>query len=378
MSAIPRILVVDTTDHLGHIVRASMSLLSRQYVLVEIPTADEALSEVIDTNINLAIVTYSLDGSMSGLDWATRAIRQRAGARIIVVAEEHDPEPDATLLESGNFQYVAYNAGERFLRAIRVGLDGTEVVQAEEAASSTGGGSSADLGPVPKLNLDRAREILLDAVREIGALGVGVLGGLIADRAGRIVVDEGATSQIDKEAVTPLLGPSFAQAVRMSPHLGGKNWLMKYYEGDNFQLFALSIGYHYYMMLLVSPSRGALGAVMRYGRQAARDLSVLLGDVAWEYIEPQQPAPALAAVANTPVAPPEPETPSMTPQEITTRLMEPTLEPVADLDIDSLFDGIDGNGDIDLFDSGDGGLGDLLDDGTISFEEARNMGLLGD
>ncbi len=375
MSAIPRILVVDTSNHLGHIVRASMFLLNRQYVLVEIPTAEEALSEVIDTAITLAVVTYPLDGSMTGLEWATRAIRQRAGARIIVVAAENDPEPDATLLESSNFQYVSYTAGEQFLRALRIGLDGPSVVAAEEA--SKGSDSAAlDLGPIPKLNLDRARTVLLDAVREIGALGVGVLGGLVADRAGRIVVDEGATSQIDKEQVTPLLGPSFAQAIRMSPHLGGKSWLMKYYEGDAYQLFALSAGYHYYMLLLVAPSRGALGAVMRYGRQAARDISLLLGDAAWEYHEPQV---ALPAAVSAPVIAPEPEPPVMTPQEITTKLMAPTLEPVGDLDIDALFANAEGGNEFDLFGGGDGSeIGDLLDDGTLSFEEARNMGLLGD
>lgn len=375
MSAIPRILVVDTNNHLGHIVRASMFLLNRQYVLVEIPTAEEALSEVIDTNINLAVVTFSLDGSMTGLEWATRAIRQRAGARIIVVADDHDPEPDATLLESSNFQYVSYTAGELFLRVMRIGLDGPEVVAAEEASRNSSS-SALDLGPVPKLNLDRARTLLLDAIREIGALGVGVLGGLIADRAGRIVVDEGATSQIDKEQVTPLLGPSFAQAIRMSPHLGGKSWLMKYYEGDDYQLFALSAGYHYFMMLLVSPSRGALGAIMRYGRQAARELSVLLGDEAWEYKEPQAAPPA---TVSAPIAPPEPELPAMTAQEITTKLMAPTLEPVADLDIDALFADAEGSEDFDLFGTGDNAeIANLLDDGTLSFEEARNMGLLGD
>ncbi|PJF44081.1 MAG: hypothetical protein CUN55_05800 [Phototrophicales bacterium] len=375
MSGIPRILVVDANNHLGHVVRASMFLLDRQYVLVEIPTAKEALSEVIDTAINLAVVTYDLDGSMNGLEWATRAIRQRAGARIIVVADDHDPKPDAMLLESQNFQYIPYSSGEQFLRALRIGLDGPEVVAAEEASKESAA-APLDLGPVPKINIDRSRAILLGAIREIGALGIGVLGGLIADRAGRIIVDEGATSQIDKEQVTPLLGPSFAQAIRMSPHLGGNSWLMKFYEGDDYQLFALSAGYHYFMMLLVTPSRGALGAVMRYGRQAARDLSELLGNEAWEYKEAQ--ATATQTMIAAPIAEPEPE-PIPTPEEITSKLMAPTLEPVGDLDIDALFATAEQVEDFDLFDAEDSsGISDLLDDGTISFEEARNMGLLGD
>lgn len=370
MTAIPRILVVDPAGRLGMIVRAAMSMLDRRYVLVEVPTASEALDEVFGTEVDLAVTTYTIDKSMTGIEWAERAIRERAGAQIIVVASDENTRPAPELVKNAFFQYISHASGEKFLRAIRIGLDGKDVVEAEETS-----GPSFNIGSVPELDLDGARDILIRTIGEIGAIG-----GLIADRAGRIVLDEGATSYVDKEMLAPLLGPSFGQLTKVSPQIGGNGWLLKYYEGDQYLLFGLSAGYHYFLMMLVSPSRGALGAVTRYGRQGARDLAELMGDSAWEYAGADEQvqevetglAPAVEKV----------EEPLLTPAEITSKLSAPSLEPVADIDIDSLFDsgGADDDDINALFDidNDDLGLGDILDDGTVSFEEAQDMGLLGD
>ena len=368
MTAIPRILVVDPFGRVGMMVRAAMLMLDRRYVLVEVMTTSEALDEVFGTEVDLAVTTFHIDGKMTGIEWAERAIRERAGAQIIVVASEEDASPAPELLENAFFQYVPQASGEKFLRAIRVGLDGQDVVQAEEHS-----GASLDLGPVPNLDLDSARDILIRTIGEIGAIG-----GLVADRAGRIVIDEGATSYVDKEMLAPLLGPSFGQLTKVSPQIGGDGWLLKYYEGEQYLLFGLAVGYHYFIMMVMGPSRAALGAVTRYGRQGARDITDLLGNAAWAY---SQPAPIVTATAapSGEMKQPVEEPPKMTPAEFTSKFSAPTLEPVADIDIDALFsaDSNDSGFD-DLFDMDDLGLGDLLDDGAVSFEEAQDMGLLGD
>lgn len=367
MTAIPRILVVDPGNHLGPLVRAAMAMLDRRYILVEIPTANEALDEVFGTEVDLAVTSYILDGEMSGIEWAERAIRERAGAQIVVVAGHDDPRPDNALLKNVFFQFVPRASGERFLRAIRVGLDGQEVVEAEESS-----GEALDLGPVPDLDVGQARQVLIRTIGEIGAIG-----GLIADRAGRIVVDEGATSYIDKEQMAPLLGPAFAQVVKVSPQIGGDGFLLKYYEGDQYLLFGLSIGYHYFMMILQAPSRGALGSVTRYGRQGARDIVDLLGEAAWSYDTSEVAVPEEAVEEKTAA---KEDTQQMTAEQITSKLMAPTLEPVGDMDIDSLFGDMPaGEDDFDDLFGDDMALDDLLDDdGSVSYEEAQDMGLLGD
>lgn len=381
MASIPRIMVVDTSNRLGDLVRAAMAMLDRRYIMVEIPTPQEALDEVFRTEIDLAVTAYMLDGTMSGTEWAERAIREQAGAQIIVAASDNDPKLEPAKLKTMPFQYIAYTAGEHFLRAIRIGLDGQEVVEAEEGQSAV----ALDLGPIPTLDIDHARGVLLEAIREIGAIG-----GLISDRAGRIVVDEGATGYIDKTQMTALFGPTFAQAVKVAPQVGGNGWSLKYYEGDRYNLFTLAAGYHYFMLFLVESSdKLAFGAVTRYGRQGAKRIIDILGDKAWAYADIQAVATEMAApieavvVATMPeVIPPRVvEQPITDTAELASKLFEEKLEPIADLDLDALFGQAQDDAAFgDLF-SEEALTGDdllLTDDNTVSYEEAQDMGLLGD
>lgn len=381
MASIPRIMVVDTSNRLGDLVRAAMAMLDRRYIMVEIPTPQEALDEVFRTEIDLAVTAYILDGTMSGTEWAERAIREQAGAQIIVAASDNDPKLEPAKLKTMPFQYIAYTAGEHFLRAIRIGLDGQEVVEAEEGQSAV----ALDLGPIPALDIDHARGVLLEAIREIGAIG-----GLISDRAGRIVVDEGATGYIDKTQMTALFGPAFAQAVKVAPQVGGNGWSLKYYEGDRYNLFTLAAGYHYFMLFLVESSdKLAFGAVTRYGRQGAKRVIDILGDKAWAYADIQAAATEVAApievvvVATMPeVIPPRViEQPITDTAELASKLFEEKLEPIADLDLDALFGQAQDDAAFgDLFSeealTNDNLL--LTDDNTVSYEEAQDMGLLGD
>ncbi|NDJ86843.1 MAG: response regulator transcription factor [Chloroflexi bacterium] len=381
MASIPRIMVVDTANQLGGIVRSALALLDRRHVLVEIPNAQDALDEVFRTEIDLAVTAYKLD-TMNGIDWAERAIREQAGAPIIVAASNDDPGPDPARLKDKPFQYLPYTSGERFLRAVRIGLDGEAVVAAEEGAQQ----AALDLGPVPPLDVDAARAILNDTSRELRAVGA-----LISDRAGRIVVDQGATGYIDKAQISALLGPTFAHAVKVAQQIGGNGWSLKYYEGERYNLFGLAIGYHYFMMFIVDASdKLAFGAVTRYGRQGANKITELLADGAW--IKSQAPSAVGAAqtesAVDTGTATPaeieqvEAEKRKRSTEEMTAALAAPTLEPIDNLDLDLLFSqGASENGLDDLFEDG-GELdlgGDLLEsDDSVSYEEAQNMGLLGE
>jgi hypothetical protein len=388
MIPIPRILVVDPTPRLGHLVRAAMTLLGRRYILVDVPAPAEALDEVLRAEIDLAVTAYTLDGSMNGLEWAEKAIRGQAGTLILVVAAENDPSPDPTKTENVPYKYLPYSTGDNFLRAIRIGLDGEEVVAAEEGMLQ----SHLDLGPIPPLNVDAARAILLNTIRhEMGSI-VGTIGGLISDRSGHIVVDEGATGYIDKSQIAALLGPTFAQCTRIAPQIGGHAWALKFFEGERYNIFALAVGYHYFILFLMDPSnRQAFGAVTRYGREGANKIADLLGDAAWKYSMPELPSPPAPApvIEKTPAkarpdAPvpdevsPLPTTPTSTdPQKLSSTLLQHELEPVGDIDIDVLFSQ---QGDDAAFDELFSAelLDTSLDQESVSYEEAQNMGLLGE
>ncbi|MCQ3932105.1 MAG: hypothetical protein DPW16_16765 [Chloroflexi bacterium] len=376
MASIHRIMVIDTRAHLSDLVRAAMSMLGRRYAIYEVPSAESALDEIARVEFDLVVAAFTLDGTMNGLEFAKRAIRERAGVAIVIVATENDPMIDADQLEELPIQFMHYPPGEKFVRALRVGLDGADVVEASE------GIVEVDLGPIPTLDVDKARAILLNTMREVGAIG-----GLIADRTGRVVVDE-RTGYIDKSLIAGILGPTFAQAPKIAPQIGGQGWSLKFYDGNRYDLFALSLGYHYFAAFLFDDNKsGVFGAMTRFGRLGADAIIKLLGDSAWTF---EQPAPV--PVPTSPTAPrpgsrpPKHATQPLPKLEVTPTtpaiVDEPILEPVGELDLDLLFgqstpdevsfDDLFGNdqpADLDL--------GNIHGD-KMSFEEAQNMGLLGD
>ena len=378
MAGIPRILVVDPTSYLGDLVRAAMIMLDRRYIMVEIPDFNEALDEMYRTNVTLAVTAHYITDELSGIDWSERAIREQASANIIVVGSHEDPRPDAKKLENAPFQFVNYDSGEPFLRAIRVGLDGKEVVEAEE---SSGKSETVDYGSIPTIDIDAARGIVSNTRLELGAIGA-----LLANRVGRILIDDGAMSYVDKEQIAPLLGPIFPKTIKLAPQIGGNGWLLNYFEGERYNIFALSIGYHYFVLFLMDASApGALGAVTRYGRQGASRLVDLLGDSAWQHGQVAAPTPTkdktgeLIPVEAAIEAEPE-EQPTEDMADLSAKLFETQLEPVDDLDLDLLFGQEVADDDLDDLIFAENSLeiqADLLkDDGIVSFEEAQNMGLL--
>lgn len=381
MASIPRIMVIDATPRLGNLVRASLALLGRRYIMVEIPGASEALQEISRAEVALAVVAYSIDGTMTGLEWAEKAIREQAGTPIIVAADIDDPKPDPTKLDRAPYKYLAHASSENFLRAIRLGLDGEEVVAAEEGNTK----SQLDLGPVPPLDVNAARKLLMDVMRDLGAVG-----SMISDRAGRIVVDEGATGYIDKAQTAALLGPSFAQSVKIAPQIGGNGWSLKFFEGERYNLFALGVGYHYFVLFLMdSANKQAFGLVNRYGRDGANKITELLGETAWRHatVAPLAPPPPPLVAEEKPIARAAPvaatpvvveRAPEIKPEPLP-KILEEQMEPVVNLDLDLLFsqqssDALFDEAFLDQLSE----PGTLLDENVVSYEEAQNMGLLGE
>lgn len=385
MPSLPRILVVDAHGILSDLVRSSMVLLDRRCILIEVPGVDDALNEITNADLNLIVTTFTLDDDFNGLELAERAIREQAGAAVIIVADEFDEPIDPRALVGKPFQYLEYPPGDDFLRAIRIGLDGEEVVQVEE-----GSAASLDIGPIPNINVEEVRQVLVNTIIETGAMG-----GMVCDRAGRVLIDEGATGYVDKSVVAAGIGPSFPQAVRIGPQIGGTGWSMKYYDGERYDLFAMALGYHHFAVLIFDGAeRAAFGVVTRFGRQGVDQMIAAIGEEAWTYeeavvieevVEPGadevEPVAVVekrrtSAFARDEVladALAEAEEAEASPD------MEPFLEPVGDLDIDRLLgDDVDDSDADALFggmdeDALDLGLGD-----NVSFDEAQDMGLLGD
>jgi CheY-like chemotaxis protein len=378
MASVPRIVVVDPKRDVTRIVRGALALLSRQYTLIEVPTSDDALDEILKSRIDLVVTAYQIPGAMDGLELAQRISRESLGTPVVVLAEEGDPQFDAQTLGEAPFQYFMRPVAEPFLRGLRIALDGETAVVAEESPAW----AAADLGALPSININALRDIVVPLVRDVGAMGV-----ILADRTGRVLIDEGATGYIDRETLAVILGPSFARSADVSPLVGGDAWAMHYYDGERLDVFGLALGIHYFMCLIFEGSnRGAFGAVTMFGRRAADQMIDLIGESAYatKKVElppkPKKKEAAPEAIATEPVARIEAEAVELE-ALFDAQLAPPTMEPVADFNPDALFgQAVDETLADSMFDPDS--LGDLAaamaaqEGDRVGYDEAIDMGIL--
>jgi CheY-like chemotaxis protein len=379
MSSIPRIVVVDASPVIARIMHGAMALLSRQYILIEVPTAEDAWDEVLRSDVALLVTAYGIPGEMDGIQLATRISHESLGTPVIVLAEENDPLLDRQTLEEAPFQYFVRPVAEPFLRGLRVALDGEAAVASEEAKPAP----EMDLGPIPPINVNKLSDIVMPLVRDVGAMGV-----ILADRTGRVLVDQGATGYIDREKLAVIMGPAFARSAEISPLVGGNAWTMHYYDGERLDVFGLSLGIHYFMCLIFEGSnRGAFGAVTMFGRRAADQMIEMIGEAAYLL---KKPEPLLPPKDEEPVAkvvePParkkkKSDEVAAVPVPAATRPVGPAAEPVAAIDVDALFrQSIDENVAASMFDPE--ALSDLAasllsdEEERVGYDEAIDMGIL--
>jgi CheY-like chemotaxis protein len=379
MPSIPRIVVVDASPVIARIIHGALALLSRQYILIEVPTGEDAWEEVLRSDAALLVTAYQIPGEMNGIQLATRINHESLGTPVIVLAEENDPRLDRQALEDAPFQYYVRPVGEPFLRGLRIALDGEAAITAEETEPA----SEADLGPIPPINVNRLRDIVVPLMRDVGAMGV-----ILADRTGRVLIDQGATGYIDREKLAAIMGPAFARSADVSPLVGGNAWTMQYYDGERLDVFGLALGIHYFMCLIFEGSnRGAFGAVTMFGRRAADQMIEMIGDAAYlvKTPEPLPPSAETEPVAEV-VEPPvrkrrKTEEVPAAPVPEKTRPVEPAAEPIAAIDVDALFrQNIDESLAASMFDPE--ALSDLAaslipdEEERVGYDEAIDMGIL--
>jgi predicted regulator of Ras-like GTPase activity (Roadblock/LC7/MglB family) len=375
MTSIPRLVVVDPQHEIARIVRGAVALLARQVVLVDVPDAAEALEEIDRVQVDLLVTAATLPGEMNGLELADAVSHMSLATPVIVLATQDDPRPDPDWLRQQPFQYFVRPVAEPFLRGMRIPLDGLPVVHSDEAQTA----SQELTDDVPRVDLKALRALMLPLMRDVGAMGV-----ILADRLGRVLIDEGATGYLDRERLAALLGPSFGRMGQVAELVGGRPWAMQYIDGERIDLYALSLGLHYFLCLMFEGSnRAAMGAVAVYGRRAAERMIEVMGEAAFAVPEPAPTALELETerpreAAPAPVAPAERAAPVEANDE-------PPLDPLPDdaFDPDALFSQpVDEALADSMFDPDT--LGELAESfgedgsGRVDLDAARDLGLIGD
>jgi len=342
MASMPRIITVDPTWTISRVVRSAMDLLDRSIIQVDVPAAADALDE-LSRGCNLVVCAFELDEDMKGFEFALRVKKQSPESSVIILGDIDDPdELDEETTQDSPFIYMSRPINvESFLRALVGGLESHEAMMAALAApaASSNGASPEDLGPVPSLDVNAAQQIIDSLLSDLGAMAI-----IFATRAGEVILERGAVGYIDREALTQALLPIMMTNINVKDLVGGEVNTVQFYDGEDYDVFVLSVGLHHFVCVMFDGQQGArqFGLVNRYGRQAVQDMIALLGANAF-FIQPPQPKPeeqrrTQKAKRQTQ----EEEIVTLEPAHIEAEAEpepEPTLQldPIDDLDPDKLF-----------------------------------------
>jgi len=400
MASLPRILTVDPSGSITQQVRGAIDLMDRLVVQVDVPSAAEALEELQRAPANAVISAWEPGDDMRGWELAAKIKQINPDTAIIILADIDDPELDEDMRAQSPFVYMQRPLDvAQFIRVLRAALNAEDIFEAAKAPASSGGSKAIAMGPVPAMNVDKAKGVIDALQQDLNSMAI-----LLVTRDGQTLLERGTIGYIDRDELAQTLLPTIMSNIAMRDVVGGNVNLLQFFDGDEYDLFALSVGLHHIMVVIFDGALGArqFGAVNRFGRRSAEDLIALLGANAWIIQPPVQSEdkPDDAAIRRRPTKKKQTtqETEAVElergsfPAEAQEAVKESTVDvpetvmpqmdaiPDEDFDLDAIF-GADDLGDVDDLFSMDN-LAELAKDqeastkGTLSDDQARELGLI--
>ncbi|MBI3362159.1 MAG: response regulator [Chloroflexi bacterium] len=327
-----RILLVDDQREVTRLLRTSLELLNRDYVIVDVPSGEEALLEVQRTPFDLLVTDVRLPG-IDGLTLINRVRRANAAAKIILITGESPQTIEAEVKRIAPFAYFSKPIStDKFLDAAQDAL-GEKTAPAKIDTPANGSPAISDR--------------LASLRRDLGALAV-----FLADLDGRVVLSAGDIARLDVTAVLQPLVTTFSASLKVCSLLGGLvPTNVQFFDGDDYDLYTLNVGQFFLLVIVFDGDRGgtAMGAVMRFGRICADDLLNALAEIGVEEAL-RKPAPAPPA----PAAPPIPDT-----------VLDEVLKKTAAQDVHAFWDA-----------AAEEALAEETKANALSFEQAQKLGLV--
>lgn len=389
MSGLPRILTVDPNGDAGRLVRGVVALSHQPIVQTDVPNATEALAELGRSPYHL-LVTAEQVGDASGYDLAQHVSTQAPEIGILLLTGEDDYADDLV----GNIAVIRRPFDPHaFVRAILAGINGQDMTAAQH--EKTHATSIPDFGPAPRLDIAAVGKIVDGLMREIAPLRT-----ILATRSGEILIERGSEKRLDRDHMTQALLPAMQSTIQMGAVVGGRISVLSFYDGDSYDIFVLTVGYHHFLAVVFDGKHGGkqIGAVRNYAQRAAQDIAALLGGEAYALGggmatngrarahragRTSTPVPPPAQVQDAQVAAANIESVVLTPAPAPASEGAPRLqlEPVENFD-PALLDQLDALNSADadaLFDLDT--LAEIAKDpgrdgGALTYDEARRLGIV--
>lgn len=235
-----RVLIVDDHQEIRTALRANLEALELDLDLVDVPSGEEAIVEVVGTGINLLIADVGLPG-LSGIELYTKLKTTYPEMQVILFTGMEDEKIHQEIAEIGAeaFFFKPLKMPE-FLNAVRrtMGLD--PVVEEFDVLSK-----------LTKKNLSKdITSRIADLRGELGAISINII-----QESGIIVAETGVVPDtIFETTVMPLLLNTFSTTNRISTFLGNEIpesvW---YFSGDKYDLFWTHVDAQFGMIVITNP-----------------------------------------------------------------------------------------------------------------------------
>jgi CheY-like chemotaxis protein len=366
--SIPRILLVDDQREVSRMLRSSLELSGKDYVVVDVPSGEEALLELGRGPVDLLVTDLRLPG-ISGLELLEKVRQLNPYARAIMITGHPTEEARNQAEALGVVAFLQKPIGTSiFLEAVEYalklrGLPGSPVHVHEEA-----------------------REKIAERLKAV-RIELGAEAALLIDDHREVIVQAGDLIELDLGESLPSLMTAFSAGLKVSNLVGSLlPGNLQYFDGDTHALYTTNVGAYYALLIVFRGKQetGQMGAVVHYGRRAAEDLMDLLSSLGeLENLDEAinaEPAPEVEWVEQMSVPNSQREediqesdlTPSQDEAEVDAELELEKLD-VADQEV--------GREDAEKFWEqavSEAPKQKSSEEDTLSYEEARNKGLLDD
>ena len=235
-----RVLIVDDHQEIRTVLRANLETLGLDLDLVDVPSGEEAIVEVVGTGIDLLIADVGLPG-LSGLELVRKLKTTYEEMQVIIITgmEDDDVHQDIADLDPEAFFLKPLKMPE-FLNAVRktMGLDPVEE-DLEEFVKLTKKALHPDV-----------TSRIADLRGELGAISI-----MVIESRGVIAAETGIVPDTVYESyVMPLLLTTFKTTNKISYYLGNESpesvW---YFSGEKYDLFWSHINSSYGMIIITNP-----------------------------------------------------------------------------------------------------------------------------
>jgi DNA-binding response OmpR family regulator len=257
----PRVIIVDDQRDISRMLRAALETLGGGYVIVDVPSAEEAQLEFRRGPVDLLITDLRLPG-ISGLELIRRLHKASSEARMIVISAYADETAQAEFRHLGATFFPKPLDLPAFLKGVREAVGAREEARGREPAGPT------DSRP-DNVQPDIASR-LVRLQRDLSALSA-----FLMHANGRIVVQAGEAAHLDLDALLPRLVDAFRASLRVSQLLGGQAPAnVHFFYGSTYEVYSANVGASFTLVIVFDGQHGVgqMGPVLRYGRLAADDL----------------------------------------------------------------------------------------------------------